>query len=43
MIKAILLTILCIAVVNSKLLQGQSEEDVEQRRSLTQATIMKLS
>jgi len=43
MIKAILLTILCIAVVNSKLLQGQSEELVEQRRSLTQATIMKLS
>jgi len=30
-------------VVNSKLLQGQSEELVEQRRSLTQATIMKLS
>jgi len=43
MIKAILLTILCIAVVNSKLLQGQSEEGVEQRRSLTQSPVMLLS
>jgi len=43
MIKTILLTILCIAVVNSKMLQGQFAEGIEERRSLTQAAVVKLS